>query len=144
MSKTFCSHFQCWGMVPVYRFSFWWYFINVLTWTIFWKNFFEDMSPFLWGHWYPCVGLPVMSALGFKARGGSLACMLPCLCTMDTSDSPLVWHLLTSWQPSWQPSHSLHVCSRGRMPGFDRATSRTVNRHVIHSVTATGYQQHKF
>ena len=46
----------------------------------------------LWGHWY-CVGLLVTSALGFKARVDSLACMLPRLCTMNSSDSPLVRHL---------------------------------------------------
>ena len=33
---------------------------------------------FLWGHWYPCFGLLVTSALGFKSQGG-LACMLSCL-----------------------------------------------------------------
>ena len=27
---------------------------------------------FLWGYWYPCFGLLVMSPLGFKARVGSL------------------------------------------------------------------------
>ena len=32
---------------------------------------------------------------GFQSQGRSLACVLPRLCTMDSSDSPLVWHLLT-------------------------------------------------
>ena len=32
-------------------------------------------------------------------------------------DSSLVWHLLTFWQPAWQPIASRRVCfSRGRMP----------------------------
>ena len=35
-----------------------------------------------------------------------LTCILHCLCTTESSDSPLVGHLLTCWQPSWQPSHS--------------------------------------
>ena len=30
----------------------------------------------------------------FQSMGGFLACMLPHLCTMDSSDSPLVQHLL--------------------------------------------------
>ena len=29
---------------------------------------------YLWGHWYPCFELLVMSPLGFKARVGSLFC----------------------------------------------------------------------
>ena len=43
----------------------------------FLKKFLEDMS-FLWGHWYPYFGLLVISALGFKAMVGSLACFLTC------------------------------------------------------------------
>ena len=42
---------------------------------------------FFGGHCYPCSGFLVMSALGFKARVDPLACMLHCLCTMDSSDS---------------------------------------------------------
>ena len=34
-------------------------------------NFLVDKC-FLWGHWYPCFGLLVMSPLGFKVRVGSL------------------------------------------------------------------------
>ena len=61
---------------------------------------FGGHQSFLWGHWF---GLLMISVLVFKARGGPLACILPCLCAMDFLDSPLVWHLLTSWQPAWQP-----------------------------------------
>ena len=32
---------------------------------------------------------------GFQSQGGSFACTLPPLCTTDSSDSPVVWHLLT-------------------------------------------------
>ena len=32
----------------------------------------EDIKSFLWGHWYPCCGLLVISPLGFKSRVGSL------------------------------------------------------------------------
>ena len=46
----------------------------------------------LWGHWYPCLGLLVTYALGFKARVGPLL-----VCFIMCSDSPLVEDLLTSW-----------------------------------------------
>ena len=42
---------------------------------------FVGHKSFLWGHWYPCFGLLVTSALGFKVRVDSLTCMLPRLCT---------------------------------------------------------------
>ena len=48
---------------------------------------------FLWGH---CFALLVTSVLGFKARLDFLACTLCCLCATDSSDSPLVQHLMTS------------------------------------------------
>ena len=62
---------------------------------------FGGHQSFLWCHWYSCFGPLMMSALSFKA----LACLLCCLCAMDSLDSPLVQHLLTSWQPAWWPSH---------------------------------------
>ena len=37
---------------------------------------------------------------GFQSQGGSLACILSNLHAMDSSDSPLVRHMLTSWWPS--------------------------------------------
>ena len=58
--------------------------------SFFFKKKFGGHQSFLWGHWYPCFGLLVTSWLGFKARVGPLACMLCCLCFMDSSDSPLV------------------------------------------------------
>ena len=43
---------------------------------------------FEWNHWYPCFGLLVISALGFKGiMDSSFVCC--------TSDSSLVWHLLS-------------------------------------------------
>ena len=71
----------------------------------FFFKFLEDICPFLWGHWYPCFGILVMSAQDLNTRVDSPTCMLCCPCTMDCSDSPLVWHLLTSWWPAWQLSH---------------------------------------
>ena len=41
---------------------------------------------------------------GFQSQGGSLTWVLRHLHAMDSSDSPLVQHLLTSWQPAWRPS----------------------------------------
>ena len=38
-----------------------------------------------------------------KARVDPLTCLLHHLCAMNSSDSPLVRHLLTSWRPAWQP-----------------------------------------
>ena len=77
--KNFHSSFQliekCWN-IYIYIFKF-----------------FVGHKSFLWGHWCPCFGLLVTSALGFKARVDSLACVLPRLCTTDSSDSPLVQHL---------------------------------------------------
>ena len=35
-----------------------------------------EHQSFLWGHWYPCFGLLVMTALYFKARVDTLACVL--------------------------------------------------------------------
>ena len=42
----------------------------------FFLIFVGPFCPFRGGHWYPCFGLLVMSALGFKARVDSLACVL--------------------------------------------------------------------
>ena len=41
---------------------------------------------------------------GFQSQSGSLACMLRRLRAGDSTDSPLVQHLLTSWWPVLQPS----------------------------------------
>ena len=73
------------------------------------KNVFWGRKSFFWDHWYPCCGLLVMSALGFKARMDSLVCILCHLHETDSSDSPLVRHLLTSWQPAWQLSCFIYI-----------------------------------
>ena len=44
--------------LPCFFFSF---FLMRLFWLVLHKSF-------LWGHWYPCFGFLVTSALGFKAR----------------------------------------------------------------------------
>ena len=91
--------------------SFFFYFLS------FFSLFFEEMSPFcgatdtpVWtfpffssfffvGHEsfsWTCFGLLVTSALRFKARIDLFVCMLCCPCATESSDSPLVQHLLTS------------------------------------------------
>ena len=109
----------------------WWHFFFQNFWRT-WVLFVGPLIPLFWtsGDIYP----------GFQSQVGSLACMLPCLCTTDSWDSPLVQHLLTSWWPAWQPVvfSTCYICSRGRMLGFDRETSRIISRRAIHSATATG------
>ena len=78
--------------------------INVqFLWSQYLKRifFFAGNQSFLWGHWYPCFGLLVTSVLGFKPRVDTLACVLHYLHAMDSPDSSLVRHLLTS---SWLKS----------------------------------------
>ena len=77
------------------------------------QSFLQRTSVLLWGHWYTCFGLLVTSALGFNTRMEPLTCMLHRLCTMDTTDSPLVWHLLTSWWPSHFDPHTYTCRSIG-------------------------------
>ena len=61
----------------------------------------------MWGHWYPCFGLLVTSALGFKARADPLLAFL----LVWSSDSTLVWHLLTVYRSAWQSSlFDPHTC----------------------------------
>ena len=62
----------------------------------FFKKKIWRTSVFLWGHWYPCFGLLVTSALGFKPKLDPLACVLCCLHATESSDLPLVRYLLTS------------------------------------------------
>ena len=53
----------------------------------------------LWTSGDVCLGL------------GSLVCLLPCLHEMDSSDSPLVWHLLSFSRPALHLSlFYLHTC----------------------------------
>ena len=65
--------------------------VKTIFFDVFFLIFGGHMS-FLWGHWYPCFGLLVMSALGFKARVESLArflAFLLCLWPVDVK--------VTSW-----------------------------------------------
>ena len=67
----------------------------------------KDTSPFLLGHWCPCCGILVRSAVGFKARVDPLQAFS----LVWSSDSPLVWYLLTVMGSASQPrSTSIGVC----------------------------------
>ena len=77
------------------------------------------MSP-LWGHWQLCSELWVISPLGFKVRVGSLISHLAEAYMLHIRwDSPLVQHLLTSWQPVWQPSPSLPYTCEQALVGLE-------------------------
>ena len=69
--------------------------------------FLEDISPF-----YGSTDTPVLDfwwRLPWVSKPWwSLACLLHCLCAMDSWDSALVWHLLTSWQSARRPNHFFH------------------------------------
>ena len=57
--------------------------------------FFFILLNSLCGHWHLCFRLLVTSAQVFKARVDSLACLLLHLRPTESSDSPLMRHLLT-------------------------------------------------
>ena len=62
------------------------------------KTFLKDMSLFR-GHWYPCFGLSLTSALGFKSGMDPLrACFVICI---HSSDSPLYWPLKLTLSPAY-------------------------------------------
>ena len=81
-----------------------------------------------------------MSALGFKSRVHPLTCMLCCPCTIESSDSPLLWHLLTFWQPAWQLSHSHpHTCKQA-LVGLKThaAASHCETRQMLYRLSFSG------
>ena len=67
------------------------FLFDMLVWNIYYDYdydfFFGGHKSFLWGHWYPCFGLLVISALGFKARVDPLACFVACVILRFTSGS---------------------------------------------------------
>ena len=66
-----------------------------------------------WGHWYPCFGLLVTSAMGFKARMDPLHAFV----LVWSSDSPLVQNVLTVNRSAW------------RLSLFDQCTYRCIHKH---------------
>ena len=78
-----------------------WHYNASLWWPLLGEFFFlEDISLFPWGHWCPCFGLLVTSALSFKARVDPMHAFS----LVWSSDLPLVQHLLTVWRSAWQLS----------------------------------------
>ena len=69
-----------------------------------WRQSMSTLNLQTRDHWYPCF-----LVRGFKARVGSLTCVLHHLHMMDSSDSPLVWYLLTCWWPVWHLSHFIYI-----------------------------------
>ena len=57
----------------------------------FWKKYFGGHKSFSWGHWYPCFGLLVMSALGFKARVDPFCVILTCVILRFTFGVTPIW-----------------------------------------------------
>ena len=67
----------------------------------------------------------------FQNQGGSnLYAFLP---ASYSSDSPLVWHLLTAWQLAWRPVTFPTCINRGRMLGFKWGISHSEHRCSTHS-----------
>ena len=69
------------------------YFEQGLSW--FWSvivffKIFGGHKFFLWGYWYSCLELLMMSTLSFQSQARSLSCLLCRLPTLDSSDSLLV------------------------------------------------------
>ena len=83
--------------------SHWWEFSILSVEWVFSKKNFGGYESFLWGPWYPCFGLLVTSAL-VSEPGWIPHLSAYCLCTMNSSGSSLVRHLLTSWRPAWSCS----------------------------------------
>ena len=72
--------------------------VTIFFLKIFWRTQVLFVGPLITLFWTSGDIYP-----GFQCQGGSLTCLLCHLHAMDSSDLPLVWHLLTSWQPAWQP-----------------------------------------
>ena len=65
-----------------------------------WRTPAGPLTPLFWTSGDVCPGF-----LSIQTRVDSLIRVLHRLHAMDSSDSPLVQHLLTSLWPAWQPSH---------------------------------------
>ena len=81
--------------------------------VVFFKTVLEYISPFcgatdtpVLNFWWCLLWVSKPEWATLFAHGEAYVLHVPW-------DSPLVWHLLTSWQPTWQPSHSLpHTCEQ--------------------------------
>ena len=68
-------------------------------------SFFGGHESFFVGPLIPLFWTSGDVSSGFQIQNGSLACVLRHLCIMNSSESPVVRHLLTSRQPAWKASH---------------------------------------
>ena len=108
--RLWCNH-VVWSTLYHWRSRFHWIYhrdqrlqrINNVT---FLENKFGGHQSFLWSHWYRLdFGLWTGDVCPeFQNQVGFFALIFPYVHAMDSSDSPLVRYLLTSWQPAWQPS----------------------------------------
>ena len=102
------------------------------------KKYMGGHKSFLWGHWYPCFGLLVMSPLGFKARVDSL------ICTWQRHIFPKIDLWCNTFAGVYgqhsDQSVSSHVCfSRGRIPD---SNGRIAVRRTIHSTRTYPAKNH--
>ena len=101
----------------------------------YFSKFLEDVSYFLWGHWYPCLGPLVTSPLGFITRVGSLIFTWWCTFLRFTSSStPMLVYVA-----SIAASHFPHMCVSAEV-GCRIWTGDFLLavRHANHSATAPG------
>ena len=78
------------------------WFLKYVSWLIMWLfSFnFDDTCPFyrpLRPHFW--ISIDICS--GFQSQGESIDCVLSHFHTMNSSDSPLWWPMLTPWWPAW-------------------------------------------
>ena len=73
----------------------------------FFKKKLENISPFV-GSLIPLLLTSGDICSGFQSQGGSSVTYFVARITMDSSDSPLVQHLLTFW---WPALHIAHTCT---------------------------------
>ena len=101
------------------------------TYFAFFVNFWRT-SVYFAGPLIPLFWIPGDIFPGFKARVDARACT-PChLHATDSSDSPLVWHLLTSQWLVWQLSHfDPHTCVQA-LVGLESRTDRATALSILH------------
>ena len=103
--------------------------IFVVSWILFF-NFWRTHVLFV-GPLIPQFRTSGDVCPGFQSQGGYH--LHTFLSVRYSSDSPLVWHLPTSWWPAWWPIAFPTCISRGRMLGFERGISRSEHRRSTHS-----------
>ena len=113
-------------------------------WSNFLKNSFGEHGSFLWGPLIPLFWISGDICPGFHTQCGSvdpLACLLCHSHATESSDSPLVQHLLISWQPVWLPNSSHpHTCKQalvGLKTGIYHAALQCETRQTLYRLSYT-------